>query len=184
MKVVRNIFFGLVIAGVMVFALGLSFAETETTTAVPAETPVVASEATPATAPAETPVVASEATPATAPAETPVLAPEATPAETKAVAPLAAQAVANDFLAEHKPRTDPFGNILRDSAAALQATNPDLAMKLTDIVIGISKFRADSNIKKVNPSTLNFWQSVMQEFSFIKTQQQLFRRPIQPWQRA
>jgi hypothetical protein len=172
MKVVRNIFFGLVIAGVMVFALGLSFAETETTTAVPAETPVVASEATPATAPAETPVVASEATPATAPAETPVVAPEATPAtapaetpvvapeatpaETKAVAPLAAQAVANDFLAEHKPRTDPFGNILRDSAAALQATNPDLAMKLTDIVIGISKFRADSNIKKVNPSTPEF----------------------------
>lgn len=47
--------------------------------------------------------------------------------------------------AKHETRI----KLLQDSAAALQATNPDLAMKLTDIVNGPSKEKAEGSKEKL-----------------------------------
>jgi uncharacterized membrane protein len=90
MKVARNVFFGLVVAGAMVFVSGVSFAET----AAPAAIPVVAT---------------------------------------------------NDVSAAKQVKHEARIKLLQDSAAALQATNPDLAMKLTDIVNGASKEKTEAN---------------------------------------
>lgn len=96
MKVIRNVFFGLVVVGVMVFVSGVSFAET--TTSVPAATPVVAT---------------------------------------------------NDVSAAKKAKYEARIKLLQDSAAALQTINPDLAMKLTDIVNGQSKEKAEGSKEKL-----------------------------------
>ncbi|MGA2775887.1 MAG: hypothetical protein ABSE81_07530 [Candidatus Omnitrophota bacterium] len=90
MKVARNVFFGLIVVGAMVFVSGVSFAETATS------------------APAATPAAAAKK-------------------------------------AKHEARI----KLLQDSAVALQATNPDLAMKLTDIVNGQSKEKAEGSKEKV-----------------------------------
>ena len=86
MKVARNVFFGLVVVGAMVFVSGVSFAETVTS------------------------------------------APVVTPA-----------AATNEVSAAKQARHDARIKLLQDSAAALQVTNPDLAMKLTDVVNGSTK---------------------------------------------
>ena len=96
MKVAKNVIFGLVVTGVMVFVSGVSFAETATS------------------------------------------APAATPA-----------AAANDVSTAKKTKHEARIKLLQDSAAALQATNPDLAMKLTDIVNGQSKEKAEGSKEKV-----------------------------------
>ncbi|MCX5712440.1 MAG: hypothetical protein NTY47_05150 [Candidatus Omnitrophica bacterium] len=61
-------------------------------------------------------------------AETATSAPAATPA-----------AAANDVAAAKKAKHEASIKFLQDSAAALKATNPVLAMKLTDIVNGQAK---------------------------------------------
>lgn len=58
-------------------------------------------------------------------------------------------AAANDVSAAKKAKHEAKIKLLQDSAAALQATNPDLAMKLTDIVNEQSKEKAEGNKEKV-----------------------------------
>ena len=96
MKVARNVFFGLVVVGAMVFVSGVSFAETATST----------------------PVVTTAA-------------------------------ATNDVSAAKKAKHEARIKLLQDSSAALQATNPDLAMKLTDIVNGQSKEKAEGSKEQV-----------------------------------
>lgn len=93
MKLVRNVFFGLVVVGVMVFVSGVSFAETATSAVTPA--------------------------------------------------------AANDVSAAKKAKHEARIKLLQDSAAALQTTNPVLAMKLTDIVNGQSKEKAEGSKEKL-----------------------------------
>ncbi|MDD5477923.1 MAG: hypothetical protein PHG87_07005 [Candidatus Omnitrophica bacterium] len=65
-------------------------------------------------------------------------------AETATSAP-AATPVAAAKKARHEARI----KLLQDSAAALQVTNPDLAIKLTDIVNGQSNEKAEGSKEKV-----------------------------------
>jgi len=88
MKVARNVFFGLVVAGAMVFVSGVSFAQ-----------------------------IAAAAT--------------------------------KDVSAAKKAKYEARIKLLQDSATALQATNPVLAVKLTDIVNGQSKGKAEGSKEKV-----------------------------------
>ena len=83
MKVARNVFFGLVVTGAIVFVSGVSFAETT--------------------------------------------------------------ASANDVSAAKQAKHEARIKLLQDSAVALQATNPDLAMKLTDIVNGNTKEKTEAS---------------------------------------
>ncbi len=62
-------------------------------------------------------------------------------AETATSAPAAA---ANDLSVARKAKHEARIKLLQDSAAALQMANPDLAMKLTDIVNGEAKLTKDS----------------------------------------
>ena len=94
MKVAGKVFFGLVMAVAVVLISGVSFAQTA--------------------------------------------APAATPA-----------AVANDVAAAKKAKHEARIKLLQDSATALQATNPDLAMKLTDIVNGQSKEKVEGSKETV-----------------------------------
>ena len=87
MKVARNVFFGLVVTGIIFLVSGVSFAQ-------------------------EAPAAAT-----------------------------------NDVLAARKARYEAAIKLLQDSATALQATNPDLAMKLVDIANGRSK----ENLVKGSP---------------------------------
>jgi len=88
MKLARNVFFGLVMVGTVVFLLSVSFAQTA----------------------------------ATSPA-----------------------AAANDVSTARKARHDARMKLLQDSAVALQATNPDLAMKLTNIVNGDTREKTEAS---------------------------------------
>ena len=67
-------------------------------------------------------------------AETATSTPTSTPA-----------AAANDVSAAKQAKHEARIKLLQDSAAALQTTNPDLAMKLTDIVNGASKEKTESS---------------------------------------
>ena len=71
-------------------------------------------------------------------------------AETATSASAVTPAVAaNDVSAARQAKHEARIKLLQDSATALQATNPDLAMKLTDIVNGQSKEKAEGNKEKV-----------------------------------
>ncbi len=69
-------------------------------------------------------------------------------AETAAPAATPA-AVADDVSAAKKARYEAKIKLLEDSAAALQATNPALAMKLTDTVNELSKIKAEGSKEKL-----------------------------------
>ena len=97
MKVAKNVIFGLVVTGVMVFVSGVSFAETATS------------------------------------------APAATPA-----------AAANDVSAAKKARHEARIKLLHDSAAALQATHPDLAKGLMDMTVPKQKTEMQKVVKEKN----------------------------------
>jgi len=56
-----------------------------------------------------------------------------------------APTVTNDVSAARKAKHDARIKLLQDSAVALQTTNPDLAMKLTDIVNGSTKEKTEAN---------------------------------------
>jgi LAS superfamily LD-carboxypeptidase LdcB len=67
-------------------------------------------------------------------------------AETATSAPVVTPAAAtNEVSAAKQVRHDARIKLLQDSAAALQSTNPDLAMKLTDIVNGASKEKTEAS---------------------------------------
>ncbi len=133
MKAARNVVFGLVVAGVMVFVSGVSFAETAAPVATPAAATNDMSAAKKAKHEARIKLLQDSA--AVLQATNPDLAMKLTDivnGDTKEKTE--ASKLAKDS-AEWKAKRDARIQLYKDSAAALQATNPDLAKGLTDLTV-------------------------------------------------